>query len=101
MAAVADLEAEEHVGEAGDERRPEPDEVPHRAALVERDDAGVGRRVVVLDRLVERGALELEIVAQILLDLVRSVVPVLGHAVTPLCGMTRFGASLRAAADGF
>ena len=102
VAAVVDLEAEEHVGEAGDERRPEPQEVPHGAAPVERNDAGVGGRIVVRDRLVERRALEREVVSQILFDLVRPVVPVVvRHAVTPLCGLTRFGASLRAAADGF
>ena len=63
VAAVVQFEAEEHVREAGDERRPETHEMPHGPPPVERDDAGIAGRIVVLDRLVERLALEREIVA--------------------------------------
>src|SRR6266480_2991971 len=74
VASVVQLEPEEHVREAGDERRPEAHEVPHGPAPVERDDARVARRVVVLDRLVEGGALEREILTQVV-DVVRDLLP--------------------------
>jgi len=99
VAAASDLETEEHVGEPGDERRPEPYEVPHGTALVERDDAGLTRRVVVLDRLFELTALERQVLAQIV-DVSRQLVRVVfGHACLlrrpdrPTC--MRVGANLR------
>src|SRR5262249_13885732 len=65
VAAGVQLGADEEEREAGGERGPEAGEVPDRAAPVERHDPGVARRVVVSDRLVERLALEGEVLPQL------------------------------------
>jgi len=75
VAPVVQLESEEHVREAGDEGRPETHEVPHGPPPVERDDPRVAGRVVVLDRLVERLALEGKILTQVF-DVVSDLVEV-------------------------
>ena len=90
MAAVADLEAEKHVGEARDERRPETHEVPHRTPLVERDDSRLARRIVVLDRRIELLALVGDIAAKVL-DVVRDL---LGMVIRH-CFLPRRGALVR------
>ena len=72
VTAGVELGADEEEREAGGERCPEPGEVPDRAAPVERHDAGVARRIVVPDRLVERLALEREVLPE-LRDVVRDL----------------------------
>src|SRR5438876_6303476 len=65
VAAGVELEADEHEREPGGERSPESGEVPDRSAPLERHDPRVARRIVVPDRLVERLALEGEVLPQL------------------------------------
>src|SRR5258706_15160933 len=99
MAAVADLEAEEHVREPGDERRPEAHEVPHRATLVERDDARLARGVIVLDRRVQLLALKRDVAADVL-DVVRDLLGVVIRHVSSRSWGRLCGTSLESRPDG-
>src|SRR5262249_37205735 len=60
-----ELRADEQERETCCKRRPEPCEMPDRAAPIERHDSRVARRVVMLDRLVESLTLEREVFPQL------------------------------------
>src|SRR5262249_37069689 len=65
VAAGIELCADEQERETCRKRRPEPCEMPDRAAAVERHDSAVARRVAMLDRLVEGLTLEREVFPQL------------------------------------